>query len=313
MSLHSLGYLFSEGLKSLWKNRTMSIASIGVLIACLLMTGVAGLLSLNLSTVMATVESNNSITVFLDADVPSLTAVKIGEEIRQIDNVATCTFRQKDDALADIIHSMSGDQGSSSSGEDSGDLFYGLQGSDNPLPDSYVISMDDLSQYSATAAQIEAIDGVDYVNNYQEVASMLSNMERLVRICSIGILALLAIVSLFIIANTVKVTLFSRRMEINIMKSVGATNSFVRLPFIVEGVVIGLLSGLISATVLYFAYDKAVEVAYGIVPFLTFVNIHPYVGWLYLGYIVAGMCFGILGGVISIGRYLKREGEDAIV
>ena len=180
------------------------------------MTGVAGLLSLNLSTVMATVESNNSITVFLDADVPSLTAVKIGEEIRQIDNVATCTFRQKDDALADIIHSMSGDQGSSSSGEDSGDLFYGLQGSDNPLPDSYVISMDDLSQYSATAAQIEAIDGVDYVNNYQEVASMLSNMERLVRICSIGILALLAIVSLFIIANTVKVTLFSRRMEINI-------------------------------------------------------------------------------------------------
>ena len=164
-----------------------------------------------------------------------------------------------------------------------------------------------------TPEEIEAIDGVDYVNNYQEVASMLSNMERLVRICSIGILALLAIVSLFIIANTVKVTLFSRRMEINIMKSVGATNSFVRLPFIVEGVVIGVISGVISATVLYFAYDKAVEVAYGIVPFLTFVNIHPYVGWLYLGYIVAGMCFGILGGAISIGRYLKREGEDAIV
>lgn len=311
MSLHSLGYLFSEGLKSLWKNRTMSIASIGVLVACLLMTGVAGLLSLNLSTVMATVESSNSITVFLEPDVPSLTAVKIGEEIRQIDNIATCTFRQKDDALEDIIVDMSGEEDSSA--HDISSLFSGLQGQDNPLPDSYIISMDDLSQYSATAAQVEALEGVDFVTNYQEVANMLSNMERLVRICSIGILALLAIVSLFIIANTVKVTLFSRRMEINIMKSVGATNSFVRLPFIVEGVTIGVISGLISATVLYFAYDKAVEVAYGIVPFLNFVNIHPYTGWLYLGYLVAGMCFGILGGAISIGRYLKREGEDAIV
>ena len=96
------------------------------------------------------------------------------------------------------------------------------------------------------------------------------------------------------------------------MKSVGATNSFVRIPFIVEGVVIGLLSGLISATVLYFAYDKAVEVVYGIAPVLSLVNMHPYAGWLYLIYLVVGMLFGILGGAISIGRYLKREARTPL-
>lgn len=302
--MHSMGYLLKEGLKSLWKNRTMSIASIGVLISCLLLTGIAMLLSLNLSTTMESVESTNSILVFLKEDVPSLTAVRIGEEIRQLDNIGECVFVHKDDALTEITQSM---------GDEDGTLMQGLQGSDNPLPDSFEISMNDLSQYDATVEAIQAIDGVDEVSDYSYVADQLSNLDRLVRYASIAILIVLGIVSLFIISNTVKVTMFSRRMEINIMKSVGATNSFVRIPFIVEGVVIGLLSGLISATVLYFAYDKAVEVVYGIAPVLSLVNMHPYAGWLYLIYLVVGMFFGILGGAISIGRYLKREGENAIV
>ena len=133
------------------------------------------------------------------------------------------------------------------------------------------------------------------------------------RYCSIGIVIVLGVVSLFIISNTVKVTMFSRRMEINIMKSVGATNGFVRIPFIIEGMVIGMFSGAISATVLYFAYDKAVGVVYGIVTFLSIVDIHPYVWMLYIAYIVVGMLFGMMGGVISISRYLKKEGENAIV
>ena len=303
MGLHSVGYLFKEGLKSLWKNRTMSIASVGVLISCLLMTGIAGLLSLNLSETMASIEGNNTITVYLKDSLPSLTAVKIGEELKQLDNISECTFVSKDDALKDIMQSMGGD----------GTLFNGLQGSDNPLPDAYTISMVDLSQYDATMSAIQSINGVDHASDYREVASKLSNLDRLVRYCSIGIVIILGIVSLFIISNTVKVTMFSRRMEINIMKSVGATNGFVRIPFIVEGIVIGVISGLVSATVLYFAYDKAVAAVYGIVPFLTAVDIQPYVWMIYVGYVVVGMLFGIMGGVISIGKYLKKEGENAIV
>lgn len=302
MGIHSIGYLFKEGLKSLWKNRTMSIASVGVLISCLLMTGIAGLLSLNLSETMQSIEGNNSITVYLEDSLPSLTAVRIGEEIKQISNIGECTFVSKNDALENIMEGMGGD----------GTLFNGLQGQENPLPDAYTISMIDLSQYDATIAEVQAIEGVDHASDLRRVAEMLSDLDRLVRYCSIGIVIILGVVSLFIISNTVKVTMFSRRMEISIMKSVGATNGFVRIPFIVEGIVIGVISGLVSATVLYYAYDKAVEAVYGIVPFLTAVDIHPYVGLLFLGYVIAGMLFGIMGGVISIGKYLKKEGENAI-
>lgn len=214
MSLHSIGYLFREGLKSLWKNRTMSIASIGVLIACLLMTGVAALLTLNISATMQSVEGNNVITVYLSSDVPALTAVRIGEEIRQIDNIAECTFVPKDTALSGVMQDIDG----------GGTLFDSFTGDNNPLPDSYEISLADLSIYDETVSQITAIEGVESVSNYSHVAETLSSLDRVVRYGSVGIVAVLAVVSLFIISNTVKVTIFSRRMEINIMKSVGATN-----------------------------------------------------------------------------------------
>ena len=218
MSLHSIGYLFREGLKSLWKNRTMSIASIGVLIACLLMTGVAALLTLNISATMQSVEGNNVITVYLSSDVPALTAVRIGEEIRQIDNIAECTFVPKDTALSGVMQDIDG----------GGTLFDSFTGDNNPLPDSYEISLADLSIYDETVSQITAIEGVESVSNYD-------------------------------------------------------------------------------------AYASLVKVVINQAPFLTIVNIHPYVFALYGVYIITGMLFGLLGGTISIGKYLKKQGENAIV
>ena len=131
MRLHSMGYLFKEGVKGLWKNRTMSIASICVLISCLLMTGIAGLLSINLSASMRGIEANNNITVFLDKNLPALTAVKVGEELRRVDNISECSFMPRDDGLKNVIQSIGG----------GGDLLLALQGDDNPLPDVYSISM----------------------------------------------------------------------------------------------------------------------------------------------------------------------------
>lgn len=304
MSFHSIGYLFKEGVKGLWKNRTMSIASVCVLISCLLMTGIAGLLSLNLSSTMKGIESNNSITVFLENGLPALTAVQVGEEIRAIDNVSECTFVPKDDGLKIVVGNMDS--------EHDGDLFAAIS-EDNPLPDAFEISIGDLSRYDETISAIRGIEGVDKVNDISSVVTKLNDLDRLVRYVSLAILVVLGLVSLFIISNTLKVTIFSRRMEINIMKSVGATNGFVRIPFIVEGMLIGTLSGLISASILYFGYDKAVEMVYGIVQFLSIIDIRPYALTLYLAYVLVGMLFGIMGGVISIRRYLKNEGENAIV
>ncbi len=303
MGLHSLGYLFREGIKSLWKHRTMTVASIAVLVSCLLLTGVASLLTLCLSATMESVEGRNTISVFLEYDLPSLQAVKVGEDLRAIDNIATCSFVPKDDGLMSMMQGLDGDAS----------LFDALQGDENPLPDAYDISLRDLSLYDETVAAIQSVEGVRSVSDYSRVANILSNLDRLLRYASIAIVLVLGVVSLFIISNTVKVTLFSRRMEISIMKSVGATNGFVRMPFLIEGIAIGVLSGGISATLLYFGYEKALEVIYSIISYPVMVDIRPYIVWIYVLYIGAGMLFGMLGGVISIGKYLKKEGEDAVI
>jgi len=302
MKFHSIGYLLKEGVKSLWTNRTMSIASIGVLISCLLLTGVAGVLTLTLSSTMKSIEGNNSLTVFLEDDLPPLTSAKVGEEIRKHENVTDFVFIPKDDGLASIMNQLG----------DDGTILQGLMGDDNFLPDAYKFSMKDLSLYEETEAQIYAMEGVARITDYGDIATKLSDLERLVRYASIAIVAILGIVALFIISNTVKVTMFSRRTEINIMKSVGATNGFVRIPFIVEGLVIGIVSGMLSATLLYFGYDKAVEVILGIVPFIKPFDSKPYTMLIFSAYALVGSVFGMMGGVISISKYLKKEGENAI-
>lgn len=302
MKIHNIGYLFKEGIKNLWKNRTMSIASIGVLISCLLLTGCAVLISMNLTSMMSSIEGNNSVTIYLNEGLPSLSAIEVGEQIRSIENISECSFVPKDDALADMMERLG----------DDGTILNGLDGDDNFLPDAYTISMYDLSLYDDTMNQIQAIEGVDRYTDYSHIATMLSNIDLIVRVASLAIIVILGIVSLFIISNTVKVTMFSRRTEISIMKSVGATNGFVRIPFIVEGMIIGLISGGVSVAVLLLAYDRAVMALYNIVPFLTAVDIDPYIGYIIAAYAVVGALFGLFGGSISIGKYLNNEGENAV-
>ena len=270
--MRSSGYLIKEGIKSLWKNRTMSLASIAVLISCLLITGIAVLLSLNLSSTMESIEGNNQITVFLQDGLPQISAIQAGESIRAIDNVSDCTFISRDDGLMDVMD-MLGDDGT---------ILQGLEGEDNFLPDSYKISLEDLSKYDETIDAIMQISGVDHITDYSNIATKLSNLDRLIKYAGIAVIIVLGLVSLFIISNTVRVTMFSRRVEINIMKSVGATNGFIRIPFIVEGIAIGVLSGGISVGILIFAYNKLVEVVYNVVPFLNMIDIDRYI-WVYSG------------------------------
>ena len=251
---------------------------------------------------MSSIESNNSVTVYLSDSLPALSAIQIGERIRGMENISDCIFVPKDDALADMMESLG----------DDGTILQGLDGDDNFLPDAFTISMYDLSRYAETMGEISNIEGVDHYTDFGSIASKLSNMEMIVRVASIALIVVLSVVSLFIISNTVKVTMFSRRTEISIMKSVGATNWFVRVPFIVEGVIIGLISGGISAAVLLMAYDRAVIAFYSIVPFLTAVDIHPYVYYIFILYAIVGASFGLLGGSISIGKYLNKEGENAV-
>lgn len=297
--LSSLGYLLKEGVKNIWSNRTMSFASVGVLVSCLLLTGAAVLFSMNVDVAMKSLEGNNSTTVYLQEGLPTLTSLRVGQEIKQLDNIEECEFVSKQDAVQNMLD-MLGDDGT---------VLEGLLGDENFLPDAFRISMKDLNLYDETAAQIEAINGVDEIIDYSDIAEQLTSLDNLVTSVGFWIVLILSLVSLFIISNTIRVTMFSRRLEISIMKSVGATNWFVRVPFIVEGVIIGLLSGGVASGLLVIVYNKLVS-SIASIPLFSPVDIGPITWRITLIFMLAGALFGALGGLITLGKYLKKEGGD---
>ena len=297
-----LGYLFKEGVKNAWSNRTMTIASIAVLVSCLLLTGSAVLFSMNLAKAMEVFQGGNSIQVYLDEGLPTLESVKIGEAIKSIDNVENCEFVSKDEAVQSYIDALGGD----------GDILAGLTGENNPLPDAFSISLKDLSIYEETAQQILSIEGVQKINDYSEVANKLTRLDTMVKIVAISVVTVLGIVSLFIIANTIRVTMHSRRLEISIMKSVGATNGFVRVPFLVEGALIGCISGLISSGLVALAYNYVMKVISSLMSSFIPLPLSTVIPWTLLAFVGAGILFGLVGGLISIGKYLNKEGSKVI-
>lgn len=298
MRISSLRYLIKEGFKNIWSNRIMSVASIGVLVSCLLLTGASVLFSINLSNALHSIEDQNSTTVYLKQEVATLEAVQIGEKIKAVANIKNCEFYPKEEAIKKYVDVL-------------GPLFEGLQGSENPLPNAFHITMEDLSLYDETVKSLSSIDGVDSVSDRSDVAEKLTELNNLVSHIGFWILLVLSAVSLFIISNTISVTMYSRRLEISIMKSVGATNGFIRIPFLVEGIVIGIISSLISTGVLKILYDTLINAVKNIVPF-THIPFSNFAVPLTISFLGVGVAFGVIGGMISITKYLRKEGGDII-
>ncbi|MBO5797647.1 MAG: permease-like cell division protein FtsX, partial [Clostridia bacterium] len=190
-------------------------------------------------------------------------------------------------------------------------LFQSLQGENNPLQDSYIVTFRDLAKFDATLMQLEALDGVSDVSYSGDLAATLTRLRQVVLTVGGWIIVVLLLVSLFIISNTIKLTVYSRRLEIYIMKSVGATNAFIRFPFAVEGMVLGLLSGGAAYGILYYVYTKlAQNFTFG--PMLGLVNFSRVWLVLLVGFLLAGFLTGVLGSVISMSKYLKNEGSDQL-
>lgn len=302
MSFSSLGYLIKEGFKNIWSNRMMSIASIGVLISCLIMTGSALLLSVNVSAVVDAVGEKNETTVYLADDMNELQARhKVETPLRKLDNVAEVTFYSKEEAILKFKDQV---------GEE---VFAEMTGEDNPLPHAYRVAMKDLSKYDETVRQITAIEGVDSVQSRSEVAEKLTSINTLVAMMSSWIILALAIISLFIISNTIRMTMFSHRFEISIMKSVGATNSFVRIPFVIEGIIIGIVSAGVSVGALMLLYNAIISTVQSIlgdiIPWVPFTDIM----WIIIvAFVAVGVMVGSLGSLLSIRKFLKQEGNEIL-
>lgn len=279
----------------------MSIASICVLISCLVLTGAAALFSLNVSKLVEEVGESNETIVYIQPGYSQLEAVYVGKEIEKVDNVASAKFYSKEEAFEQYRKTL-------------GDSLFSRIEDRNPLPDSFIVVMHDLSKYEETVAEIQKIEGVDKdsILNRKDFADKLTRISNLVTIISIGVVAALLIISLFIIANTIRATMYSRRFEISIMKSVGATNSFVRMPFLVEGMIIGLISAIIATGVLALVYQgvgMVVENAQSLFAFIPYTDLLPYVA---VAFAVFGVFVGFCGGFLSIRKYLKMEGNEIL-
>ncbi|MBQ4642709.1 MAG: permease-like cell division protein FtsX [Oscillospiraceae bacterium] len=300
--LNSFFYLVKQGFKNLWNNRLMSLASVGVLVSCMLLIGAAALLSVNVSSIVDAVEDQSEAIVYLVDGLGDDEIQEARDGIIATGKVATIEFISKEDALLAMMESMG----------DDGMLFeaYSKDGNNN-LPDSFRVTFDDVSDLENTILHIQALSGVDSVSALTEVAEVITGVKNMAYLGGTVIIGLLIAVSLMIIGNTIKITVFSRRREVNIMKYVGATNGFIRLPFIVEGISLGVISGAISYGIIYFAYDYLVkwvssqnatwfsQIVSDLVPFA---GISDY---LLLGFIGGGAFIGLFGCVAFIGKHLK--------
>ncbi len=298
--MKGFGYLVKEGVKNVWSNRIMSIASVCVLVSCLVLTGAAALFSLNVHSMVEAVGQNNEIKVYIDRNLSQIEAKYIGREIEKMDNIKDVIFVSSDEALEEY-KSQVGEQ-----------VFDKLGDRKKILPDRFRVQMLDLSKYDDTVKQIKAIKGVDSILDRRDFAEKLTKVSNLVNIIAVGVVIALIVISIFIIANTIRATMYSRRFEISIMKSVGATNMFVRMPFLVEGMVIGLISAALSTGALALLYNALVGVLKRTnlpIEYIQFINV---VAPLSLAFVIVGVLVGFFGGFISIRKYLKMEGNEIL-
>ncbi|MCL2312546.1 MAG: permease-like cell division protein FtsX [Firmicutes bacterium] len=293
-----LGYFVKEGIRNIYLNGFMSVASVLVMVCCLVLTGISFLISENVKTAIRFIEGNNSITVYIKED-SFVDVDKIGEQIKSIPNVLSCKFYSKEEAMKEYKNLIG----------DSLNLF--CEGEENPLPDAFHVSMSDLSFYDCTIDKITKIESVDSVSDRSEVAKKLSDIKRLCINIGSWIVFGLSMVSIMIISNTIRITIHNRRFEINIMKSIGATNMFIKIPFIVEGVIIGLISSSISIFILKLIYNQIIDLINGIMLFST-ISFNEMFGKIFLIFLVSGITIGVIAGLISIKRYLNKEGGISV-
>lgn len=299
MRWSSFQYLLREGFRNLWQNRFMAAASIGVLISCLLLTGGAYLAFVNIDHIFNWVYEQNVVVAFVEDSVSDDDTTALKGKLEGIHNVLGVEFLSRDDTLDRLQDSLPES------------LFESLQGENNPLQHSYIITFDDLALFESTLEQVEALPEIESVSYSGDLAATLTRLRQVILTIGGWIIAVLLLVSLFIISNTIKLTVYSRRLEIYIMKSVGATDAFIRFPFAVEGMVMGLASGGIAYGVMYYVYGKlAQNFTFG--PMLGLVNFSRVWLVLLVGFLAAGFLTGVLGSVISMSRYLKTEGSEQL-
>jgi len=242
MRLNNIGYLLKEGFKGIFTHGFMSFASVCVTVACLVIVGSFSILSYNLDIMVEDLNQTSEILVYVDSALSDAEARSIGTKINTLNNVLQSTFVSREEALEDFIDDHEGDS-----------AFSGVQSDD--LRHRFVVVLEDNTRMLETDTQLKQIPGVAKTSAAYELAEGFSTIQSVIHIVSIAVIAILLVVSLLIISNTVKLAMYDRKDEIAIMKMVGATNAFIRLPFQVEGFTLGMLGAVLAFGLEWIMYD----------------------------------------------------------
>lgn len=362
MKLGNIKYLTGEGFKNAWANRLMTLASVGVLVACMVVIGLAVLISANVNKAIGNLEQQNVIMVYMkdynwalygdsdddtasndsssdnssassvkedaskdedtadkddeDAEKPDKNGIlstdyvihneeeakELCEKIKKIANVKEVEYISSEKGLDTVKDSMLEGQ----------EQYFSFLDDEfgNPISAAAKVTMIDMSKFDDTIEQIEKLDGVDIIQSHGDLAEKITAIEKGVTVAGAWIIAILMIISLVIVSNTIRVTMYNRKLEISIMKAVGATDAFVRIPFVVEGVLIGVVSALIAEGLLYFCYRVATETIITTLATNDIVKFGDMVWLLLAVFLGIGIFAGAVGSFIMIGKYLRKEGSE---
>ncbi len=294
MKLNRVGYLIREGFRSIFTHGFMSFASVTIIMACLIIMGSVSLLSLNIDALIKDLENQNEVVAYVDEKISDDAQIRaIGDAIRTIGNVQSAEFVSRGEAMDKFMSNYDSD------------LMEGID--ETVFRHRFVIHLTDISLMAQTKAQLEAVDGISEAKAHTQYAKAFVSIRNVVTVVSLVLIVILVFVSIFIMSNTIKLATFSRREEIAIMKMVGATNSFIRMPFVIEGLVLGILGGGLGYLAEWGIYDGLTVKVVGSMAG-SFLNIIPFKSvalFVFIIFIGLGVLVGVFGAVNAIRNYLK--------
>ena len=296
MKYNILGYLIGEGFRNIFKNKKSTVASLMIMCATMFVFGIFFLIGENVQAIMKQVEEQQAMQVFIEPDATEQEITELGNKIKALPYVNQTEYRTKEDAL-NIMKSWL---------KDRQNVLEGYAKS-NPFKPSYVVTLTDLTKISEVESEISTFDNVASITLRDDTINKLLDIANGIRTASAVILVLLILISIFIISNTIKLTVHARRKEISIMKYVGATNGFIRWPFMVEGIIIGVVAALLSVFLLGIAYNYVAGQATGTVETIniSLLEFSDTFNALIVTYLALGIGIGTIGSAISMRKYLE--------
>lgn len=299
MRVSSAAYLFKQGLKNMWSNRIMSFASFCIMTVSLLMVGFAVIFSANINSFINDIEGKNEVVIFLTDDADDDYIQQLEDKLRSTPNISDVTFYSKEQAFEDIKKDTPNAE----------EIFSYIETS--PLPDSYRIKIKDISQMSSTLMAINSFEHIEKVKAPYDFVNVLTGLKAIITVVSIIIIAALIIVSFVIISNTTRASVDIRKREISIMRFVGATNLFIKVPFFVEGLTVGTLAGIVASVLTWVGYDSLVNLLssettlFAAMGTTGFIPLNRFMVYAVIAYIAAGALISAVGTVISTRKYVK--------